>query len=213
MRTDRIIRCATAVVVFDLDVSIRLQQYLHSLNIAPEYRPHQRCAAAETEVPYLSSYSRKAKTKKLAAAELAFLDFVVEEQDADVYKALFHIELKAGPGSVDEMGEFQLDINDSNDIIGAVVKTGLPAYIVHVQLDHEYRPPTRRTVPKGLWFTDIFALLENRLSVKVRRGEDKQAGYYRPSAFCPIGEFMDVLKTRHYEGLTKLVADHTLKMT
>ena len=167
----------------------------------------------ETEVPYLSSYSRKGKTKKLAAAELEFLDFVVEEQKGDVYKALFHIELKAGPGSVDEMGEFQLDINDSNDIIGAVVKTGLPAYIFHAQLDHEYRPPTRRTVPKGLWFTDIFTLLENRLSVKVRRGEDKQAGYYRPSAFRPISEFLDVLKTRHYEGLAKLLAAQTLKMT
>jgi hypothetical protein len=174
----------------------------------------QSLRLTETEVPYLSSYARKGKTKKLAAAELEFLDFIVEEeQRGHAYKALFHIELKAGPGSIDEMKEFQLDINDSNDIIGAVLKTGLPAYIFHVQLDHEYRPPTRRTVPRGLWFTDIFTLLENRLSVKARRGEDKDAGYYRPRAFCPIAEFVGVLKAKNYEKLAKLVADQTLKMT
>jgi len=167
----------------------------------------------ETEVPYLSSYTRKGKTKKLAAADLEFLDFVIEEQKGDVYKALFHIELKSGPGSIDEMREFQLDINDSNDIIGAVLKTTLPAYIFHVQLDHEYRPPTRRTVYRGVWFTDIFTLLENRISIKTRRGEDKQAGYYSPHAFRPISEFIEVLKAQHYKNLQKLVADQTLQMS
>ncbi|MGE5114535.1 MAG: hypothetical protein ACM3JB_27050 [Acidobacteriaceae bacterium] len=168
----------------------------------------------ETEVPYLSSYARKGKTKKLAAAELEFLDFIVEEQDhANEFKALFHIELKSGPGSIDEMKEFQLDINDSNDIIGVVQKTELPAYIFHGQLDHEYSPPTRRTIAKGMWFTDIFTLLDNRLSVKARRGEDKDAGYYSPKAFRPIEEFVEELKEKQYENLQKLVADQTLQMT
>ena len=40
---------------------------------------------------------------------------------------IFHVELKTGPGAIDTMKEFQLDVNDSNDIAGAVNHTRLPA--------------------------------------------------------------------------------------
>ena len=145
--------------------------------------------------------------QKVGGCGLEFLHFIVEEQKGDVYKSSISYRSQGGAGERWRNGRISvLDINDvQNDIIGAVVKTGLPAYIFHAQLDHEYRPPTRRTVPKGLWFTDIFTLLENRLSVKVRRGEDKQAGYYRPSAFRPISEFLDVLKTRAITRLGKIL--------
>jgi hypothetical protein len=170
-------------------------------------------AITETEVPYCSPYARKGKTKKLAAADLKDLDFIVHERG----EPLFHIELKAGPGSIDEMiangSEWQLDINDSNDIIGAVNKTCIPAYIFHAQLGHEYRPPTRRTVWEAMWFTDIFTLLENRLSVKSRRDEQKAAGYYRPSAFRRIEFFPEALEAKHYLELQKLVDDQKLEMT
>jgi hypothetical protein len=168
----------------------------------------------ETEVPYLSPYARAKKSKKVAAEELQLLDFIVEEGDDDgTYQPLFHIELKAGPGNIDVMSEFQLDINDSNDIIGAVNKTQIPAYVFHVQLLHEYHPPTRRTVAAGMWFTDIFTLLSNRRSVKVRRGEEKKAGYYSPSAFRPIDEFLPLLEAGHYKELADQLKMQKLEMT
>jgi len=169
----------------------------------------------ETEVPYLSSYARKRKSKKVAAAELQFLDFIVEEQIGGelAFESRFHIELKAGPGNIDAMSEFQLDINDSNDIIGVVNLTHLPAYVFHVQLDHEYLPPTRRTVAAGIWFTDIVTLLENRITVRRRRGEQKDAGYYRPEAFRPIEEFPGRLAERQYEQLGLALLDRPPVMT
>lgn len=173
-----------------------------------------RFRLTETEVPYLSSYARGSKSKKTAASELQFLDFIVEQQaDDKAFKALFHIELKAGPGSIDSMSEFQLDINDSNDIIGVVNNTRLPAYIFHAQLLREYRAPTRRTVATGMWFTDIFTLLSKRLSVKTRRGEEKEAGYYSPSAFRPIDEFSALLAAAHYKELEKQLSTQKLEMT
>lgn len=168
----------------------------------------------ETEVPYLSPYARSGKSKKAAAVELTFLDFIVERDGKDgSFGALFHIELKSGPGSIDAMSKFQLDINDSNDIIGVVNNTRLPAYIFHVQLSHRYRGPTRQTVAAGMWFTDIFTLLSKRLSVKTRRDEEKKAGYYSPSAFKPIDDFSAFLGAAHHEELLKRLSGQALEMT
>ena len=79
----------------------------------------------------LLPYARGSQTKKAAAALLTALDFAVLEKDRG---PLFHIELKTGPGGMAEMREFQLDVNDSNDIMGAVNNTQLPAYIFHIQV-------------------------------------------------------------------------------
>jgi hypothetical protein len=167
----------------------------------------------EKEEVYLSPFSRKGKTKKQAAESLSELDFLVEQRPPEPGKPLFHIELKSGPGAIDEMSEFQLDINDSNDIIGAANNTHLPVYIFHVQTAFEYDPPTRASVACGVWWTDIFRLLEHRLSVRTRRGEDKEAGYYSPSAFQGISIFPEELRTSRYLELQRRLIEHTLELT
>ena len=160
----------------------------------------------ETEV---RPYARSKLTKKLAAAELSSLDFLVEEKA----NQLFHIELKAGPGAVDEMREFQLDINDSNDIIGVVNNTGLPAYIFHVQLRSVFQPPTRSTEAVNIWWTDLPAFLANRRKIAQRRGEDKQAGYYDPRCFRPIDQFLDELRGRGYEAMSEQLRHNPPQMS
>jgi hypothetical protein len=160
----------------------------------------------ESEEVRLSPYARQTKTKKQAAATLGVLDFLVTEARGARAVPIFHVEQKSGPSSIEGMSEFQLDVNDSNDIAGVVNLTKLPAYIFHVQLTFEYHPPTRRTVANGLWWTDVLALEANRKSVKARRGEDKLAGYYKTGAFRPIATFHEELATRRFEELARKIA-------
>ena len=152
----------------------------------------------EKEAVYLSAFARKGRTKRKAAESLDVLDFRVEERPPEAGTPLFHIELKSGPSAIEEMREFQLDVNDSDDMIGAANNTALPVYIFHVQTAFEYQPPTRSSSVRGIWWTDIFTLLEHRLAVRARRGEDKKAGYYSPSAFKTIASFPQELKDRRY---------------
>jgi hypothetical protein len=152
----------------------------------------------EKEEVYLSPFARKSKTKRQAAESLDTLDFRVEERPPEAGKPLFHIELKSGPSAIDEMREFQLDVNDSDDIVGAANNTGLPVYVFHVQTAFEYDPPTRSSVVRGIWWTDVFTLLEHRLAVRARRGEDKDAGYYSPFAFKTIETFLQELRDKKY---------------
>jgi len=170
-------------------------------SVQPHF-PNLRCE--ETEVVRLSPYARGSKTKKQLAVDLTTLDFRVAEINPN-HRPLFFIELKTGPGSIEEMTEFQLDVNDSNDIIGAVKKTLLPAYIFHAQVVHSYGPPTRYSVPRNIWYTDIWTLKKHQKATRQRRGEDKQAGYYKTSAFRPIEEFVSELETKRYEQLASQV--------
>ena len=163
----------------------------------------------EREVVQLTPFAHRTKTKKQSAAELALLDFLVSEV-APARKPVFHIELKTGPGSIDDMSEFQLDVNDSNDIIGAVKNTGLPAYIFHCQVVHEYEPPTRCSVARGMWFTDIWTLKANQKDTRQRQGEYKKASYYKTAAFKPIGQFVEELVTRRYEKLASRIGELAL---
>ncbi|MBM3746371.1 MAG: hypothetical protein FJW34_11295 [Acidobacteria bacterium] len=163
----------------------------------------------ESEVVRLTAFARGAKTKKQLASELALLDFLVSEI-APVPKPIFHIELKTGPGSIDDMTEFQLDVNDSNDIIGAVKNTGLPAYIFHSQVVHEYEPPTRYSVARAMWFTDIWTLKANQKATRQRQGESKKAGYYRTEAFKPIDRFVEEIAARAYEQLARRIGELAL---
>lgn len=165
-------------------------------------------ALVETEPVYLSPYRRLGKTKRQAAEDLIVLDFQVERKGEPAVP-LFHIELKSGPGTIDEMKEFQLDINDSNDIVGVANRTCLPVYIFHVELRNIYAPPTRATIAGALWWTDVFTLLENRRDIRSRRGEDKLAGYYSPAAFKPIESFRQELQDEHYTALReRLTREH-----
>jgi hypothetical protein len=93
-----------------------------------------------------------------------------------------------------------------------VVNTSLPAYIFHVELAHRYALPTRGTVAVGMWWTDIFTLLENRKAVRQRRGEDKMAGYYSPSAFKPIKTFPAELESKNYAALAARVIAGELRI-
>lgn len=141
---------------------------------------------------------RSAKTKGTVAQAL---DYRVVRQTGDAAEALFCIELKAGPAAVSGMSEFQLDVNDFNDIANGCNSLGLPAYVFHVQINDDYMPPTRRSVAKDLWWTDVWTLVASRKAIRQRRGEDKRAGYYRPSAFRERQTFADELAGRGYEAL------------
>jgi hypothetical protein len=100
----------------------------------------------ETDPVRLSPYAYKRgdETKRQKAASLSALDFRVSEHG----RPLFHIEQKTGPGSIDDMTEFQLDLNDLNDIVGVVNGTGLPAYIIHVQAGRSI--PSRLAAPLSM---------------------------------------------------------------
>ncbi len=116
----------------------------------------------------------------------------------------------AGPGnlsSIEDMTEFQLDVNDFDDIIGAVKKTRLPAYIFHCQVVHEYSPPTRCSKAEKMWFADIWALKASQKETRQRQGENKKAGYYKTEAFKPIALFLEELKARRYEDLKRRIDD------
>jgi len=64
-----------------------------------------------------------------------------------------------------------------------------------------------------MWWTDIFTLLENRRAIRSRRGEDKQAGYYSPSAFLSIDSFRRELQDEHYAILRERLAREPLNFT
>lgn len=154
----------------------------------------------------LTPYGRAAATKREAAAGLASLDYLVSERVGGTKKPAFHIELKSGPGSIEQMREFQLDVNDFNDVAGAINNTRVPAYIFHLHLDQEYRPPTRRTLAVQMWWTDPETLRAHLKTIKNRRGEDKRAAYFRPEAFRPWSDFPQELRSRGFGGLAKAVA-------
>ncbi|MEW6331587.1 MAG: hypothetical protein AB1560_09010 [Pseudomonadota bacterium] len=155
----------------------------------------------ETEPVYLSPFARGVKTKKQGAATLSLLDFRVSDNRKNPPVPLFNIEQKTGPGAIDEMSEFQLDVNDFNDIAGATNNTKLPSYIVHVQASQNYQFPTRQTVITGIWWTDLITLQAHQKRISKRRGEDKNAIYYDPAAFSPIATFSEELERKGYENL------------
>lgn len=142
---------------------------------------------------------RSAKAKTTTAQALDYR--VVRKLSDGTAEPLFCIELKAGPAAITEMSEFQLDVNDFNDIANGCNSLGLPAYVFHVQINDDYLPPTRRSIAKDLWWTDVWTLDESRKAIRQRRGEDKRAGYYRPSAFRVREAFMAELRGRGYEAL------------
>jgi hypothetical protein len=161
----------------------------------------------ETEPVSLLPYARAKRTKMQRAEGLEVLDFLVSADSKNGSVKLFHIEQKAGPSSIDDMSVFQLDVNDFNDIAGAMNMTKIPAYVVHVQVKQEYAFPTRRTTVEGMWWTDIFAIQKSDYRIGPRRGEDKFAIYFEPSVFKHIDTFPAELRAKRYKTLTaKLLA-------
>jgi hypothetical protein len=143
--------------------------------------------------------------KRSSVKKQSTIDFQVRDMGLDGTPVVFFVELKAGPSSLsgeDAMREFQLDVNDYEDIVNVMRAEGKPAYVFHAQVIEEYSLPTRRSVGKAVWWADIFSLRNSLKYVKQRRGEDKDAGYYDPGVFKPIEHFGAELDIKGYEILT-----------
>lgn len=161
-------------------------------------------ALEEHDVVQIEPYVARRRSQRAKAETLESLDFLVT--DLRDNRPLFLIELKAGPSPLSGEGavrEFQLDVNDYIDIVTVARKLSLPVYVFHAQVVDQYGLPTRRSVGRNVWWTNIFSLRSALKSVKRRRGEDKNAGYYHPSAFKPIDSFIEELKNEGYKALTE----------
>jgi len=163
----------------------------------------------ETDKIRVEQFARRLKTKKEEAKLIRVLDFLVFEHGTEE-RTVFYIEQKSGPGSVEEMKEFQLDVNDYDDILGVSLNSGLPGYVFHVQLDLEYENGTRRVVPRAIWWTDIVRLRAALKRVGARRGEDKRAAYFRLEAFQPIDTFVAELEGNGPEMLAEQIKSKDL---
>lgn len=188
-------------VILAYQKSIAASKAIHDWWASHVHPRYSHFALEETEPVYLSPYARADKTKIQKASSLEILDFLVSDTRTNPATKVFHIEQKTGPGSIEEMREFQLDVNDFNDVIGAMNKTGIPSYIVHVQANQAYSFPTRKAFIKDMWWTDIFTLQENQKKIAFRRDEYKRAIFYRPTAFQPIDSFLSELERGGYVAL------------
>ena len=166
----------------------------------------------ETEPVTLQPFARSKGTKLEKAASLEVLDFIVTDKSTKREAKLFHIEQKAGPGSIDGMSEFQLDVNDYNDIAGTMNSTQLPAYVIHVQVEHEYAPPTRKTNVINMWWSDIYTIYDKRKGIANRRGTDKRAIYFKPSAFKRIETFQEELASGGYKTMMRLLKNEPINL-
>lgn len=160
----------------------------------------------ETDPIQLTPFVRGSKTKRQSAETLKHSDFLVSEHVGDQIIPRFHIELKTGPGSIVDMPEFQLDVNDFNDIVGPAINTGLPVYIFHAQVGFEYHLPTRGAVVRNMWWTDLIELERNYRRSASRRDEARAARYYDPKAFRETRDFAVEIRDRRFE----VVREHLL---
>ena len=190
-------------VVLSYPKGFAASRYVHEFwasEIAPQFPDLQLEELDEVRLEPFVPGRRSAKAK---GEIVQALDYRVGRRQGENIEPLFCIELKAGPASIDDMKEFQLDVNDFNDIANGCNGCGLPAYVFHVQINDDYLPPTRRSVAKDLWWTDVWTLDDARKAIRLRRGEDKRAAYYKPSAFKRRDGFIAELHERGFEGLTE----------
>jgi hypothetical protein len=188
-------------VVLSYPKGFAASRYVHEFwahEVTPEFPELVLEELDEVKLEPFVPGRRSAKTK---GEVVQALDYRVGRRVGDVTEALFCIELKAGPASIDTMSEFQLDVNDFNDIANGCNGCGLPAYVFHVQINDDYMPPTRRSVARDMWWTDVWTLDGARKAIRQRRGEDKRAAYYKPSAFRNRETFVQELRGHGYEGL------------
>jgi hypothetical protein len=121
------------------------------------------------------------------------------------------LEVKTGQRSIAEFATFQLDHSDCDDILDNVRSTMLPAYLVHVQLDREYHPPSDRSVPRGLWWTDMYALAAAYVGSRRRPGRrngGKMAAHFSPNCFASLETLGPALRDgRHRALLERLLTE------
>jgi len=114
------------------------------------------------------------------------------------------IEVKTGRSSISDMRSFQLDLSDCDDILKYVERERIATYIFHVQVVEVYAPPTSYFRCVEIWWTDIFELSKRFKRIVTRRiDRGKKAAYYDPRCFKPADSFIEEVKRRGYEDLTK----------
>lgn len=142
----------------------------------------------------LSPYERPVGRRELAVT----LDYRMIERGEHVG----WVELKTGQRSIDEFETFQLDHSDCDDILNVVRTTNLPAYVFHAQLDREYYPPSDHSVPRGLWWTDIYAMAgAYRESRRRRTNGGKMAAHFEPGCFARLESLGPALRDGHHRML------------
>jgi hypothetical protein len=114
------------------------------------------------------------------------------------------IEVKTGRSSISDMGSFQLDVSDCDDILEYVKREQIATYIFHVQVVEMFAPPTSYFRCAGVWWTNIFELSECFQYTRKRRiDRGKEAAYYDPRCFKSVDLFIEEVKKRKYEALTE----------
>ena len=140
----------------------------------------------------LSPYTRKAGKKRKLATQL---DLRAHQGETPI----FWIELKTGQRSIDEFATFQLDVSDCDDILSVVKLTRIPAYVLHIQLEKQYHPPSDHIVGKGIWWSDIFSMTDVFVKAERRqRDGGKMAAHFSPECFLPFETFGEALKSNHH---------------
>ena len=130
------------------------------------------------------------------------LDFLVTDERNG--QTVFGIENKTGRSSIKEMGQFQLDVSDCDSILHHVRQLNIPAYIIHAQVLEVWQPPTMGFRTVGLWWSDIYRMAENFVTVKMRRMENRGAAYFKRAAFAAINTLGDDLYDK--DGELRLVS-------
>lgn len=116
------------------------------------------------------------------------LDFLI--RDATGKRPLFGIENKTGRSSIRDMSKFQLDTSDCDSILNHMRELAIPAYIIHAQVLELWQPPTVGFTCHGLWWSDVYRMDEQFVSIQMRRDESRGAAYFRKTAFSEIDTFL-----------------------
>jgi len=102
---------------------------------------------------------------------------------------LFGVEMKTGRSAIPDMSMFQLDVSDCDDILGWVKPLVLPAFLFHIQVTEDFRPPTSRRAARDGWYIDVFEMEQNFKGTRQRSGENRPAAYFNRKGFHPLQAF------------------------
>jgi hypothetical protein len=103
---------------------------------------------------------------------------------------VFGVEMKTGRNAVADMSIFQLDVSDCDDILGWVEPLRIPAFLFHIQVTEEFRPPTSRRIARGGWYMDVFEMEQNFRRTRQRPRENRPAAYFDRRGFHTLEIFL-----------------------
>jgi hypothetical protein len=154
-----------------------------------------------TDVPMLRRRGRDASATKRAE-----IDFVA--RDVTRSEDLFGFELKTGKSYISgaaqvgaQMGQFQLDTSDCDDITTVIERDGIPVYVLHVQVIDRAFPPTVQYAALAGWWTDVFRMHDNFRHVQMRSREARTAAYFNAAMFESFPTFAEHIRNGDYERL------------